>query len=418
MLKLNVIYLRKGSEIILANFIIPAIITLIISITSGLMLDYYKNLAPKILCNVRNDIPIEMNSKKKCVYTITVNNPSNKTIHELTLNIQGSQTNLKSTSATITKGLKFDSSIKDNILEVYIPFLSKGDKFSVTVYVENQYEVDNKPVIVIRSPENFNQIDSVEQKGNQSLWFIITKNIKQVIVKAMQKFKAISPNIKNDFTTVMSKATIVEQITNKKDRQVSSKNKKLSMNKKVMIITVSIILVMVAGVFGKFYSKGTSTNQTTPTVKTIVPKQSTDANGTTGAAGSTTGVTGVKGSKEKATETTGVTGSKRETTGVTGVKGSTGETTGVTGEKESTGGTTGVNGAKGSTGAATGTTGSTGTATGTKDSTGTATGTTGTTGAATGTTGSTGAATGTTGSTGTATGTTGSTGAATGTTGK
>jgi len=358
------------------NFIVPAIITLIISITSGLMLDYYKNLAPKILCNVRNGIPIEMNSKKNCSYIITVNNPSNKTIHELTLNIQSSQTNLKSTDATITKGLKFDSSIKDNILEVYIPFLSKGDRFSVTVYVENQYAVHNKPVLVIRSPENFNQIDSVEQKGkgSRSLCFNIPKNINQVILKAMQKVKAIVPNIKDDFTTVMSKTISAEQTTNKKDRQVLPGNKKPSKNKKAMIITVSIILVMVAGVSGKFYFRGTSTNATTPTVKTIVPKQST---GSTESAGGTTGVTNETGSTTGTTDATKSTGSTTRTTDATK---STGSTTGTTDATKSTGSTTGTTDATKSTGSTTGTTDATKSTVPTTGTTGSSGGTAGTTG--------------------------------------
>ena len=184
---MNIILKKKEAKINLINIIKTAIITILISFASGLMLDYYRNLGPRILCNVRNGKSIEMNSKKSYAYIITVKNPSNKTIHELTINIQSSQTNLKSTGAKITKGLKFDSSIKDNILEVYIPFLSKGDEFSVTVYVENQSAVHNKPVIVIRSPENFKEIDSVEQKGILSLLFNIPKNINQVILKVMKK---------------------------------------------------------------------------------------------------------------------------------------------------------------------------------------------------------------------------------------
>ena len=228
------------------NIIKTAIITIIISFVSGLLLDYYRNLGPRILCNMRNGKPIKMDGKEHCAYIITVKNPSNKTIHELTINIQSAQTNLKSTGATITKGLKFDSSIKDNILEVYIPFISKGDEFSVTVYVEKQSEVNNKPVIVIRSPENFKEIDSVEQKGILSSLFNIPKNINQGILRLVEKAEAIVPN------------------------------------KKALIIIVSIILVGIAGLLGKSYFKGTSTNVSTPNVKTTVPKQSTDVKRSTG----------------------------------------------------------------------------------------------------------------------------------------
>ena len=360
----------------MTNFIIPAIITLIISITSGLMLDYYKNLAPKILGNVQNGVPIEMNSKKLASYIITVSNPSNKTIHELTLNIQSSQTNLKSTGATITKGLKFDSSIKDNILEVYIPFLSKGDKFSVTAYVENEDAEDTKPFLVIRSPENFNQIDSLKQKGNQLLWFNIPKNINQVILKVMQRLKRIVPNTKNDLKTVMSKKVSTEQTTNEKVRQVPG-NKKLGKNKKAMIITVSIILFMIIGILEKFYFGGIPTNIKTPTAKITVPKQSTG----TGSEAGATGVRGETKSTDTKTGTTDQTKSAGSTTEKTGVTKSTDTTDGTAGAKDettqidgSTDGTAGTDASttetKDSTGGISGTPGSAGATDGTKDSTG------------------------------------------------
>ena len=157
------------------NVVKTAIATIIISLISGLLVEYFKNLAPKILCSIGNGVPIEINNKKVCAYIIDVSNLSKKIIHELSLNIQSAQSNLKVADAKITKGLKFDSSIKDNILDIDIPFLSKGDKFSVTVYVENQYGLCNKPVIVMRSPENFKKVESEEQKGIRSSSFSMPK---------------------------------------------------------------------------------------------------------------------------------------------------------------------------------------------------------------------------------------------------
>jgi len=379
---------NKEAKINLINIIKTAIITIIISFASGLMLDYFTNLAPRLLCNVRNGIPLVIDSKKVCAYIITVNNTSNKTIHELTLNIQSSQTNLKSTDATITKGLKFNSSVEDNILDVSIPFLSKGDEFSVTVYVENQYEVNTKPVIVIRSPENFKEIDSVEQKGILSLLFNIPKNISQVIWQIMKKPQAIVPKKKNNFTTVMNKAKDAKQTTNEENREVLYENRKPSKNKKAMIIIISVILVMITGVLGKFYFKGMSTNASTPNVKTVVPTQSTgvagsEGTGTSAKKGVTTRTTDTSGKKGTTTGTTDTTGSKETTTGTTDTTGSKGATTGTTdatGSKDTTTGTTSTTDSKGATTGTTNTTGSKGATTGT---------TTGTTGSAEGTTGTT-----------------------------
>ena len=373
------------------NIIKTTIITIIISFISGLLLEYYKNLAPRILCNIRNGIPLELNNKKICTYILTVRNISNKTIHELTLNIQGSQNNLKVGDAKITKGLKFDSSIKDNILDVYIPFLSKHDEFSVTLYVENQYGVYNKPVVTIRSPENFREVDSVEQKGILSLLFNIPKNINKVVSKTMKNNETIVSNKKGDFTTVMNKSPGAKKTINKENREILHRSKKLSKNKKAMIAIVSIILVISIGVLGGFYFQEMSTNTQTPNTKTNVQKQSTDA---TESADGTTKNTGVKSSTSTG-GTTKNTGAKTSTDGTnenTDAKASTSGTTGNTDTKTSTGGTTGSTDTKTSTG---GTTGSTDT----KTSTSGITGSTNTKTSTSGTTGSTDTKTSTSGNT-------------------
>jgi len=144
----------------------------------------------------------------------------------------------------------------------------------------------------------------------------IPENINQVILKAMQKepikryqtaremaevISAIkeNPNYKvkennvpddvtrimgatvvsdigNDFTTVMSGVVGTETVI-QKDNEVLVGNKKLSKNKKAMIIIASIILVMVVSVLGKFLSSGTSTKTPIPVVKTTVPEVSEKA---------------------------------------------------------------------------------------------------------------------------------------------
>lgn len=303
------------------SIIKTAIITIIITFISGLLLDYYKNLAPRILCNVGKGIPLEMNGKKIFAYIINVINVSNKTIHELTLNIQSSKSNLKVTDAKITRGLKFDSSIKDNILDVDIPFLSKNDKFSVTVYVENQYAVHNKPVIVIRSPENFKRIDSAGQNGILALLFSIPKSIYQGILKIIKKPKEITPDKKDNFTTVINKPSDAEEPVNKGNREVLYENKKLTKGKKAIIITVPIILVIIVAFVGGSYIKGMTANTPASTVNTAIPNQSTDAAESTGETNkNTTRSAGYKGTNAAAERTTRNTSANASIKGTTGNK--------------------------------------------------------------------------------------------------
>ncbi|NFV13747.1 hypothetical protein FDG09_12765 [Clostridium sporogenes] len=325
------------------NVIKTAIITIIISFISGLLLDRYKNLAPRILCNVGKGIPIDINNKKFNAYIITVRNISNKIIHDITLNVQNHHSNLKITDAKITKGLKFDSSIKDDVLDVSIPFLSKDDEFSVTVYVDNEYGSHKEPVVVIRSPEKFKEVNSEEKRGIFSIFTNIPKNIKEII----------------------SDATNKDETINKGNREVTNKNNKLGKNKKIIIIASSVILVMIVGVVGKFYVKGKSksTNTKTPSIETKSSKQSNDSKGSTGGTTNGTDVKSSTDGKSKNTDQNSSTGgttnnadkkpSTGGTNGNTNNKTSTGDTSGDADKKPSTGDTTGNNDGNSSTGGGT-----------------------------------------------------------------
>ncbi|ACA56960.1 hypothetical protein FDC45_07025 [Clostridium botulinum] len=298
------------------NVIKTAIITIIISFISGLLLDHYRNLAPRILCNIGKGIPIDINNKKFNAYIITVRNISNKIIHDITLNVQSHQSNLKITDAKITKGLKFDSSIEDNILDVSIPFLSKDDEFSVTVYVDNQYGSYKEPVVIIRSPENFKEVNSEEKRGVFSIFTNIPKNIKEIIADATKKDETI----------------------NEGNRQITNKDNKLGKNKKVMIMAASVVLVVIVGVVARFYFKGkpADTNTETPSVETKVLKQSNDSKGSTD---KTTKDTDVKSSTDGKAKNTDGNSSTGGTTNNTDKKPSTGGTNGNTNKKPSTGDT-------------------------------------------------------------------------------
>lgn len=208
-----------------------AIATIIISIISGLLLEYVKNVknvAPKILCTVGKCVSLQMNGKKVFAYIVTVSNMSKNTVHELTLNIQSQRGSLNIADAKITKGLKFDSSIEYNTVDISMPFLSKGDKFSVTVYVETP----NKPHIVLRSPENFKQVDSMDQKGVLASVFSMPKNVAETILGS------------------------------KDEKGGTGTNRGLSKNKKVILAVASIALVILAAVAVKLSFQDDSPNKT------------------------------------------------------------------------------------------------------------------------------------------------------------
>lgn len=373
------------------NVIKTAIVTIIISIISGLLLEYFKNLAPKILCTMGNGKLIKKNGKKIYACTITVRNLSNKIVHELTLNIQSLQSNLKITRARITEGLKFDSSINDNALDIDIPFLSKDDEFSATIYVENQYGVYDKPSVVLRSPENFKEVDSPEQVGFFTSLFNIPKDISQSVSGTPKNNNTVAAGDKNDLTLVMNRTPGARKAINNGSRKALRRNSSVNTGKKAIIIAVSIIFVVIIGALGKSYLKGKTNTTQTPTLDTNVSKQSSNttgsSKGTTKTSGSRTPTRGSTGNTNPKTSTGWTnrnTDTKQSTSGTTNNTNSntsTGQTTSNTNSKQSTSGTTGNTNSNTST-STTGTTQNTDT----KSST---TGTTGNSGSSTSTTGTT-----------------------------
>ena len=248
------------------NIIKTAIVTIVISIISGLLVEYFKSLAPRILCSIGSGIPLKNGDRKMYAYSITVSNLSKKIIHELSLNVQGSGSNLKVADAKITKGLKFESSLKDNILDIDIPFLSKGDEFSIKLYSESR----KKPVIVMRSPENFKQIDSIEQNGFLSSLFSKTNKANENAGRSVKNNERIVPNEKDDYTMIMNKPLKAEKNINKGMLNFRK-------NKKIIIATASVILLILAGILVKFYFTGAPTKTQVPTAKADTNKQPTDA---------------------------------------------------------------------------------------------------------------------------------------------
>ncbi|WP_244835203.1 hypothetical protein [Clostridium sp. BJN0001] len=145
-----------------------AIITIIISFISGVLLDYYKNFGSKIVCSLKK-VKLKNGIESNCkVYVVDIKNISNKIIHDLNLNIQASCSKIRIEKAQITKGLKFD--IEDNRMfyDVSIPFLSKDDEFKAFIYLEDTKNDNVKPILALRSPEKFKKVYKFNNKQIES----------------------------------------------------------------------------------------------------------------------------------------------------------------------------------------------------------------------------------------------------------
>ncbi|MDO5516064.1 MAG: hypothetical protein Q4F66_00820 [Clostridium sp.] len=225
-----------------------AIITIIISFISGVLLDSYKNFAPRILCTMGKPIPLKIKDRRIRAFTLIIRNISNKTIHNLNLNIQGHYDNLKIDDARITKGLKFETSSEDNNYNVSIPFLSKNDEFSVKVFVDSFEGAVKKPIVTLRSPEDFKRVDSSGKNG----------------------YLATLAGIPKDISDSFTKKNNRNQRTDVDNNRVYNKENGFSKHKKALITAVGILIVIYAGILGTEYYNKVAGKATTSNDKTNI----------------------------------------------------------------------------------------------------------------------------------------------------
>lgn len=269
-----------------------AIITIIISFISGVLLDSYKNFAPRILCTMGKPVRLKMNDKKIWAFTLIMRNISNKTIHNLDLNIQGHYDNLRIDDAEITKGLKFETASESNNYNISIPFLSKNDELSVKIFVESLQGKIRKPIVTLRSPEDFKRVDSTGQNGYLATLAGIPKDISDSITK--RKYR--------------------KQNTDNDDNRIHGKEKRFSNHKKAVIAIAGILLVIYAGILGNEYfdkvaGKMTTSNDKTNAQQTgaSLGKTNSVSEGTSSSAASTSSTPGntqnIKAASEKSQNT-------------------------------------------------------------------------------------------------------------------
>lgn len=208
-----------------------AIITIIISFISGVLLDCYKNFAPRILCTMGKPVSLRRGDKKIWAFTLIMRNISNKTIHSLNLNIQGHNDNLKIDEARINKGLKFESVIEKNGYNISIPFLSKNDEFTARILVESRDKKIRKPIIALRSPEDFKRVDSTGKNG----------------------YLATITGIPKDLCDSLNKRKSNKQNLNKDGKSKYDSHNEFKGYTKAFIAICAVVIVVYAGILGNRY---------------------------------------------------------------------------------------------------------------------------------------------------------------------
>ncbi len=153
-----------------------------------------------------------------------------------------------------------------------------------------QQPIDSPKAIITDLPESINQVilkavekDPINRYQSAAEMvqainiikeeFDFNANLKNKSNGATKLMDTVVLDTNQDFTKVMGGVAFKENLTIKKDKKILSGNKSLSKNKKAMIIIATIMLVMIIiGVIGKYFSKGWSTSVPNTVTKTSVPK--------------------------------------------------------------------------------------------------------------------------------------------------
>ena len=142
------------------SIIKTAIVTITLSFISGVLLDHYKNIAPRIICKIGKGSKVRLNEKEMRMYNLVIKNSSKQTIHNLNVNLHAYENEVEIRDTEITRGLKFNVSNEKGEYNINVPFLSKNDEFKVKIFTESLNSGENKPIVTLRSPEKFKRVDS------------------------------------------------------------------------------------------------------------------------------------------------------------------------------------------------------------------------------------------------------------------
>lgn len=160
----------------LGSIAITSIVTLLVTILGGVIVDFVRKIKPKLTYSVKESIPIDLDGKKIGANIIEVKNPSSKTVKDLVLKISSKGIDIKNSGVKTTEGLEFEVVESTGILEIKIPFLKYKDYVSVTSILEDDKYVPKKPEVTVRSPDafkliNLNGKDEDKSSGSVDLFF-------------------------------------------------------------------------------------------------------------------------------------------------------------------------------------------------------------------------------------------------------
>lgn len=143
----------------ISTILITAAATLLVTVIGGLVIEYIKRIKPKLLYKITDAVPIKIDEKTIGANVITLNNPSSKTIKEVSVKIKTTAKIVQNGGIKCTEGLEYNVLTTGDLLSILIPFLKPKDEVSITAITEGATYIPKQPDVSIRSPEVFKLVN-------------------------------------------------------------------------------------------------------------------------------------------------------------------------------------------------------------------------------------------------------------------
>jgi hypothetical protein len=155
----------------------------VVTVLSGLLLDFLRNARPKVSYFVKEAVPIDLGDHK-CVgaYLVSVVNKSSRVVRELTCHLEANVAKLRNGGIAAPQGMHFEVEEINASLKVSIPYLKPAERIEMTVVAEGLY-IPKKPEVAIRSPHNIKVVaEGSERQSSLVFRFMIAGAVAAAVV--------------------------------------------------------------------------------------------------------------------------------------------------------------------------------------------------------------------------------------------
>jgi len=150
----------------ISTIIITSVITLLVTVIAGLIVEYFKKIKPKLEYYITEAIPIEINGNKVGANAFYIENPSSRPVKDLIIKIKAANASIRNGGVKCTVGLEYNLKEEGDAVHISIPFLKFRDYLSFTSVVEGRF-IPKIPEVSIRSPDNYKLINAADISSNR-----------------------------------------------------------------------------------------------------------------------------------------------------------------------------------------------------------------------------------------------------------